>query len=53
MRLAGSYSEVVELACCVLGLFGLRIHWSCNIRRCWRHELSPTGRCRRHQKEVA
>ena len=49
MRLAGSYSEVVELACCVLGLFGFRLHISCNRVCCWRRELSPTGLCRKHQ----
>jgi hypothetical protein len=50
MRLASDWLEAAMLAIGVLGVFGLRLHWSCNLRRCWRHELAPTGYCRKHQR---
>jgi hypothetical protein len=52
MRFASSWSEVALLVMGVVGLLGLRVHWTCNIRKCWRHELAPTGRCRKHQSLV-
>ena len=49
MRFAGSYVEVIELAGVLLGLFGLRLHISCDRPGCYRRELSPSGYCRKHQ----
>jgi len=49
MRFAGSWAEVIVLGVAVVGLVGLRLHITCNVKFCPRRELSPTGFCRHHQ----
>lgn len=51
MRVASDWFEVAGVTLALIGLLGLRIHISCDMPRCWRREVFPSGYCRKHQPE--